>query len=82
MEEPGMTHKHMTGMGVGSPTKQGELYRTIEVLDTIIEENFHNGKALMMVLYFLHDSGYDNKDLGDIAKLIELIKKNKNLPKR
>lgn len=48
-------------------TKNGEYHRTIEMLMNMTGKT---EKELMKVLYFLHDSQYDNKDLKAMADLI------------
>ncbi|QDH49968.1 hypothetical protein BEYONPHE_281 [Bacillus phage Beyonphe] len=48
-------------------TKEGEYYRTIEML---VEMTGKTEKEVMNILYFLYDSQYDNKDLRKIADLI------------
>ena len=51
-------------------TKKGEYYRTIELLDTIYQE-----QGLYFVLAFLWDSQYNRED---IHEMMELIHPNKD----
>ncbi|AXQ67693.1 hypothetical protein KIOSHI_272 [Bacillus phage Kioshi] len=48
-------------------TKEGEYYRTIDMLVNITGGT---EKEIMSMLYFLHDSQYSNQDLKEIANLI------------
>ncbi|UUV46136.1 hypothetical protein [Bacillus phage vB_BanS-Thrax1] len=48
-------------------TKNGEYHRTIEML---VEMTGKTEKEVMNILYFLHDSQYSNKDLKEMADLI------------
>ncbi len=48
-------------------TKEGEYYRTIDMLVNITGST---EKEVMNMLYFLHDSQYSNQDLKEIANLI------------
>ena len=48
-------------------TKQGEYWRTIEMLQ---EKTGKSQKEVMYILYFLYDSGYDGKDLKTMADLL------------
>ena len=45
-------------------TKQGEYSRSIEVF---MEKTGKSKKEIAMILYFLYDSQYDNKDLKAMA---------------
>uniref|UniRef100_A0AB39C7P3 Uncharacterized protein n=1 Tax=Bacillus phage KoopaTroopa TaxID=3234046 RepID=A0AB39C7P3_9CAUD len=55
-------------------TKNGEYYRTIEML---VEMTGKTEKEVMNILYFLYDSQYSNIDLKKMADLI--YKKEMNI---
>lgn len=57
----------MIEYGLFGSTKEGEYHRTIEMLT---EMTGKSKKDVMRILYFLHDSQYDNKELKEIADLI------------
>tara|TARA_R110001606_G_scaffold72764_1_gene167765 strand:- start:384 stop:581 length:198 start_codon:yes stop_codon:yes gene_type:complete len=49
-------------------TRNGEKYVSIEVLENILNNDKKSLKYnLMMALYFLYDSQYDNRDLKFMA---------------
>jgi hypothetical protein len=52
--------------GLYGGTKTGEYLRTIEML---VEKTGKSQKEVAMILYFLHDSQYDNTDLKNMANL-------------
>jgi hypothetical protein len=52
-------------------TKNGEYYRTIDMLVNMTNKT---EKEVMNILYFLYDSQYDNKDLKAMADLISTKK--------
>lgn len=53
-------------------TKEGEYYRTIDML---VNMTGKTKKEVMMILYFLYDSQYENKDLKSMADLIHVKEK-------
>ena len=62
----------MAELGIGGGTKKREYYRTIEMLEEIINNPKYNTKAnIMYLLYFLSDSGYERNDIKEIAEMIE-----------
>ncbi len=60
------------GRPVCGGTKKQEYLRTIELLDTIYEE-----QGLYFVLAFLYDSQYDRKDIHEMMELLAVKLKRK-----
>jgi Cys-tRNA synthase (O-phospho-L-seryl-tRNA:Cys-tRNA synthase) len=52
--------------GLYGSTKSGEYQRTIEML---MEKTGKSRKEVAMILYFLHDSQYNNADLKAMADI-------------
>lgn len=52
---------------IGSPTKEGEYYRTVEMLQNITGST---EEQIMYALYFLYDSSYEGCDLKIMADLM------------
>lgn len=68
----------MIHYGMMGSTKNGEYARTIEMLRQMTTKKNKASDVLVdveRVLYFLHDSQYDRKDLLEMAKLITDNKK-------
>lgn len=63
--------------GIMNTTKKGEYYRTLEMISARISDVdlYGNGpdtrRDIMFMLYLLADSGYGNKDLLAMAKLLQ-----------
>ena len=53
---------------MGGPTKEAEYARTVQMLQKQLNTN---KRDLMLALYLLADSGYQNKDLYSMAKMME-----------
>lgn len=68
-------------MWIGSigSTKDGEMYRTIEML---VEMTGSTEEEIMGALYFLYDSQYSNNDLLKMADLIRNKIASKNRLKK
>lgn len=53
---------------MGGPTKESEYSRTVQMLEKQLKVN---KRDLMFALYLLADCGYQNKDLYNMAKMME-----------
>jgi hypothetical protein len=59
--------------GMNGGTKKAEYHRSLEMIESI-----YKSQGLAMMLYFLYDSQYENKDLKAMAEMALKEENRKN----